>query len=169
MERIRVAGIIPMENGIALMHRKDVIKRNDYQEYYTFPGGGLESGETPEEGTIREIKEEFGINVRILKKMYEIKSEKFNQLEIFYLCEYIDGKFGTGKVLIMPAKEGTGVIAGGPARAVLELAGYKDIKTKVIGTNNPRNVVYATINALQNMSTIEQTAKKRDKKAEEII
>lgn len=96
MERIRVAGIIPIKNGIALMHRKDVIKRKDYQEYYTLPGGGLESGETPEEGTIREIKEELGINVRIIKKMYEIKSEKFNQLEMFYLCEYIDGKFGTG-------------------------------------------------------------------------
>ena len=69
MSRIRVAGIIFMNNGIALMHRKDVIKRKDYQEYYTFPGGGLEEGETPEEGTIREIKEEFGINVKIVKKL----------------------------------------------------------------------------------------------------
>ena len=96
MERIRVAGVIPMKDGIALMHRKDVIKRKDFQEYYTFPGGGLEEGETPEEGTIREIKEELGIEVRIIKKMYEMKSERFNQLEIFYLCEYTSGKFGTG-------------------------------------------------------------------------
>ena len=96
MQRIRVAGIIPMKDGIALMHRKDVIKRKDFQEYYTFPGGGLEEGETPEEGTIREIKEELGIEVRIIKKMYEMKSERFNQLEIFYLCEYVSGKFGTG-------------------------------------------------------------------------
>lgn len=96
MKRIRVAGIIPMEKGIALMHRKDVKKREDYNEYYTFPGGGLEKGETPEEGTIREIKEELGIDVKIVKKLYELDSEKFNQFEIFYLCEYIKGEFGTG-------------------------------------------------------------------------
>lgn len=96
VERTRVAGIVPMEGGFAFMHRKDVIKRKDYQEYYTFPGGGLEEGETPEEGTIREIKEEFGINVKIVKKLYETCSEKFNQREIFYLCKYIDGEFGTG-------------------------------------------------------------------------
>lgn len=96
MERTRVAGIIPMEDGIALMHRVGVKKREDFQEYYCFPGGGLEEGETPEDGTIREIEEEFGIQVKIIKKLYEIKSEKFNQKEIFYLCEYIGGKFGTG-------------------------------------------------------------------------
>ena len=96
MERTRVAGIVPMKDGFAFMHRVGVIKRKDYQEYYTFPGGGLEEGETPEEGTIREIKEEFGINVKVIKKLYEIKSEKFNQKEIILLCEYIDGEFGTG-------------------------------------------------------------------------
>lgn len=96
IERTRVAGIVPMEGGFAFMHRKDVIKRKDYQEYYTFPGGGLEEGETPEEGTIREIKEEFGINVKIVRKLYETYSEKFNQREIFFLCEYVSGKFGTG-------------------------------------------------------------------------
>ena len=85
-----------MENGYAFMHRKDVIKRKDYQEYYTFPGGGLEENETPQDGVIREIEEEFGIKVKVIKKLYEIKSEKFNQLEIFYLCEYISGTFGTG-------------------------------------------------------------------------
>lgn len=96
MERTRVAGIIPLEDGFALMHRVGVVKRKDFQEYYTFPGGGLEENETAEEGTIREIREEFGINVKIVKKLYEMKSEKFNQKEIFYLCEYIDGEFGTG-------------------------------------------------------------------------
>lgn len=96
MERVRVAGIVPMEDGFAFMHRVGVVKRKDYQEYYTFPGGGLEENETPEEGTIREIKEEFGINVKIVKKLYETYSEKFNQKEIFYLCEYVDGEFGTG-------------------------------------------------------------------------
>ena len=82
--------------------------------------------------------------------------------------EYI-GKFGSASVMLKPAAEGTGVIAGGSARPVLELAGYKDIRTKVIGTNNPRNVVYATINALQNMKTIEEIAKKRGKKVEDIL
>ena len=74
------------------------------------------------------------------------------------------GKFGSARVMLKPAVEGSGVIAGGSARAVLELAGYKDIKTKVLGTNNPRNVVYATMNGLENMRTVEQIAKKREKK-----
>lgn len=82
--------------------------------------------------------------------------------------EYI-GKFGSANVMLKPAEEGSGVIAGGSVRPVLELAGYKDIKTKVIGTNNPRNVVYATINGLSNMRTIEQIAKKRGKKASDIL
>ena len=71
--------------------------------------------------------------------------------------------------MLKPAVEGTGVIAGGSVRPVLELAGYKDIRTKVIGTNNPRNVVYATISGLSNMMTVEQIAKKRGKKIEEIL
>jgi small subunit ribosomal protein S5 len=82
--------------------------------------------------------------------------------------EYI-GKFGSANVMLKPAAEGTGVIAGGSVRPVLELAGYKDIRTKVLGTNNPRNVVYATLNGLSSMSTVEQIAKKRGKKVEEIL
>ena len=79
------------------------------------------------------------------------------------------GRFGSANVVLKPAPEGSGVIAGGSVRPVLELAGYKDIKTKVIGTNNPRNVVYATIEALKSMSTIEAVAKKRGKKVSEIL
>ena len=79
------------------------------------------------------------------------------------------GKFGSANVMLKPAEEGTGVIAGGSVRPVLELAGYKDIRTKVIGTNNPRNVVYATLQGLRSMQTIEQVAKKRGKKVEDII
>lgn len=82
--------------------------------------------------------------------------------------EYI-GEAGSARVMLKPAAKGTGVIAGGSVRPVLELAGYKDIRTKVIGTNNPRNVVYATINALTNMMTVEQVAKKRGKKVEDIV
>ena len=79
------------------------------------------------------------------------------------------GRFGSANVILKPAPEGSGVIAGGSVRPVLELAGYKDIKTKVIGTNNPRNVVYATIEALKSMATVEAVAKKRGKKVSEIL
>ena len=82
--------------------------------------------------------------------------------------EYV-GKFGSANVMLKPAEEGTGVIAGGSVRPILELAGYKDIRTKVIGTNNPRNVVYATLAGLKSMRTAEQIAKKRGKKVEEIM
>ncbi len=95
MKRIRLAGIIPLNGGYALMHRKDVKKR-EIQEYYTFPGGGLEENETFEEGTKREIKEEFGIEVEIVEKLYEETSEEFNQKTIYFLCKYISGEFGTG-------------------------------------------------------------------------
>ena len=82
--------------------------------------------------------------------------------------EYV-GTFGSAKVMLKPAAEGTGVIAGGSVRPVLELAGYKNIRTKVIGTNNPRNVVYATIEGLKSMQTVEQVAAKRGKKVEDIL
>ena len=79
------------------------------------------------------------------------------------------GKFGSAKVLLKPAELGTGLITGGSVRPVLELAGYKNVRTKVIGTNNPRNVVYATLEGLKSMQTVEQVAKKRGKKVEEIL
>ena len=82
--------------------------------------------------------------------------------------EYV-GRFGSAKVILKPAAVGTGVIAGGSVRPVLELAGYKDIRTKVIGTNNPRNVVYATLEGLKSMQTVESVARKRDKKVEDIL
>ena len=81
----------------------------------------------------------------------------------------IKGEFGAGKVLLMPAKEGTGVIAGGPVRAVLELAGIKDVRAKSIGTNNSRNMVNATIAGLTELRTVEDVAKLRGKTVEEIL
>ena len=82
--------------------------------------------------------------------------------------EYV-GKFGSANVLLKPAEEGTGIIAGGSVRPVLELAGYRNIRTKILGTNNPRNVVYATIEGLKAMQTVQTVAKKRGKKVEEIV
>ncbi|WDC83148.1 30S ribosomal protein S5 [Caloramator sp. mosi_1] len=79
------------------------------------------------------------------------------------------GEFGASSVLIMPANEGTGVIAGGPVRAVLELAGIKDVRAKSLGSNNPRNMVNATINGLSKLRTPEQIAKLRGKTVEEIL
>jgi small subunit ribosomal protein S5 len=80
----------------------------------------------------------------------------------------ITGIAGAGTVLLMPAPEGTGVIAGGPVRAVLELAGIKDIVTKSLRSNNPRNVVNATIQGLSTLKTVEQVAQLRGKTVEEI-
>lgn len=79
------------------------------------------------------------------------------------------GYFSTGKVTLIPAPEGTGVIAGGAARAVLELAGVKDIRTKSYGTNNRINMVKATLEALKQMRSAEQVAKLRGKTVEELL
>ena len=80
-----------------------------------------------------------------------------------------NGKFGSASVLIKKAPEGTGIIAGGPARAVLELAGYKNIRTKSLGSNNKQNVVLATIAGLQSMKTPEEIARLRGKSVSEIL
>ena len=82
--------------------------------------------------------------------------------------DYI-GKFGGASVLLMKAPEGTGVIAGGPARAVIEMAGIKNIRTKSLGSNNKQNVVLATIEGLRQIKTPEEVAKLRGKSVEEIF
>lgn len=79
------------------------------------------------------------------------------------------GRFGTGEIVLLPAPEGTGVIAGGPARAVLELCGVKDIRTKSYGSNNPANCVKATLDGLSQLRTAEEIARLRGKTVEEIL
>ena len=81
----------------------------------------------------------------------------------------IVGKFGAGSVLMKPAAPGTGVIAGGPVRAVIEVAGIKDIRTKSLRSNNPCNVVRATINGLASCATAAEVAEMRGKSVKEIL
>ncbi|WMJ82591.1 30S ribosomal protein S5 [Oscillospiraceae bacterium LTW-04] len=79
------------------------------------------------------------------------------------------GRFGAGSVLMLPAPQGTGVIAGGPVRAVLEIAGIKDIRTKCQRSNNPCNVVTATINGLRSLRNVDEVAAIRGKSVDEIL
>ena len=120
-------------------------------------GAGLgKAAEIPE--AIRKGKEDAA------KNLFSVALDENDSVTHDYI-----GKFGGASVLLKKAPEGTGVIAGGSVRPVLELAGYKDIRTKVVGTNNPRNVVYATIEGLKSMKTAEQIAKKRGKTVAEIL
>ena len=97
-----------------------------------------------------------------------IEDAKKNMIEVpvveTTIPHEIVGECGAGRVLLKPAAIGTGLIAGGSVRPVLELAGYKNIRTKVLGTNNPGNVVRATMNALSEFKTLEQVEALRGKK-----
>lgn len=98
------------------------------------------------------------------KKMINVPMDENGSIPHDFL-----GQFGSASVLLKRAPEGTGVIAGGPVRAVLELAGIRNIRTKSLGSNNKNNVVAATINGLSELKTPEQVAKLRGKSVEEII
>ena len=102
-----------------------------------------------------------------------IEAAKKNMIEVplvgTTIPHEIIGIHGAGKVLLKPAKEGTGVIAGGAARAVLELAGIKDIRTKCLRSNNKRNVVSATIQGLSELKQADAVAKLRGKTVDQIV
>ena len=120
-------------------------------------GAGLgKAGEVPE--AIRKGKE------AAMKNLVEIPVDESKSIPHDLL-----GKFGSSTVLLKRAPDGTGVIAGGPARSVLELAGIKNIRTKSLGSNNKTNVVLATLNGLCSLKTPEQVAKLRGKSVEEIL
>ena len=120
-------------------------------------GAGLgKAGEVPE--AIRKGKE------AAIKNMVEIPMDENNSIPHDFL-----GKFGSASVLLKRAPEGTGIIAGGPARNVLEIAGIKNIRTKSLGSNNKQNVVLATLEALKQMKSPEEVARLRGKSVEEIL
>ena len=120
-------------------------------------GAGLgKAGEVPE--AIRNGKE------AAIKNMVEIPMDENNSIPHDFL-----GKFGSASVLLKRAPEGTGIIAGGPVRSVVELAGIKNIRTKSLGSNNKQNVVLATLNALSQLKSPEEVAKLRGKSVEEIV
>ena len=99
-----------------------------------------------------------------IKNLIEVPLDDNNSITHDFI-----GKFGSAQVLLKRAPEGTGIIAGGPARSVCELAGIKNIRTKSLGSNNKQNVVIATINGLQNLKTPEEVAKKRGKSVQEVV
>ncbi|KAB1434436.1 30S ribosomal protein S5 [Candidatus Galacturonibacter soehngenii] len=120
-------------------------------------GAGLgKATEIPE--AIRKGKEDAA------KKLINVTLDDNNSISHDFI-----GKFGSAEVLLKRAPEGTGVIAGGPARSVLELAGIKNIRTKSLGSNNKQNVVLATIEGLSKLKTPEEVAKLRGKTVEEIL
>ena len=103
-----------------------------------------------------------------------IENAKKNMIDVPLIDErtiphLIIGTFGAGEVLLKPASAGTGVIAGGPVRAVLEAAGIKDILTKSLGSANANNMVHATMEGLRNLKRAEDVARKRGKTIEEIM
>ncbi len=120
-------------------------------------GAGVgKAAEVPE--AIRKAKEDA------IKHLVSIPRDENNSIPHDFV-----GEFGSAQVLLKRAPEGTGVIAGGPARAVIELAGIKNIRTKSLGSNNKQNVVLATIEGLSNLKTPDEVARLRGKSVEELF
>ena len=120
-------------------------------------GAGLgKAAEIPE--AIRKGKEDA------MKKLVTVARDENNSITHDFI-----GKFGSAEMLLKRAPEGTGIIAGGPVRSVVELAGIKNIRTKSLGSNNKTNVVLATIEGLLSLKTPEEVAKNRGKSVEDVV
>ena len=115
-------------------------------------------------GKAIEIPEAIHTRSRVaMKKLVEVPVNEAGSIPHDFI-----GKFGSASVLLKTSPEGTGIIAGGPSRAVLELAGYTNIRSKALGSNNKQNVVLATIEGLKHMKTPEEVAKLRGKSVDEL-
>ena len=120
-------------------------------------GAGLgKAAEIPE--AIRKGKEDA------IKKLVTVARDENNSITHDFV-----GKYGSAEMLLKRAPEGTGIIAGGPVRSVVELAGIKNIRTKSLGSNNKTNVVLATIEGLTKLKTPEEVAKNRGKSVEDVV
>jgi small subunit ribosomal protein S5 len=106
-----------------------------------------------------------------IRKALEKAKKEMIQVPILHntIPYAVVGQFGSGKVLLRPATEGTGVIAGGPVRAVVEVAGIKNVLTKCLGSNNPHNAVKATMEALKQLASPEEVAQRRNRPLAELM
>ena len=121
---------------------------------------------------VSEFKERLVAVNRVSKTVKGGRNMRFSALVVVgdeTIPHEMTGYYSTAKSVLIPAPEGTGVIAGGAARAVLELAGVRDIRTKSFGTNNPINMVKATLEALKQVRSAEQVAAMRGKTVEEVL
>ena len=156
-ERIDASQMELLEKVVSIKRVTKVVKGGRNFRFTALVVVGLgKATEIPE--AIRKGKEDA------MKKMIEITFDENGSITHDVL-----GKFGSASVLLKKAPDGTGVIAGGPARAVIEMAGIKNIRTKSLGSNNKQNVVLATIEGLKDVKSPEDVARLRGKSIEEIM
>ena len=145
------------DNVVAIKRVSKTVKGGRTMRFSALVGAGLgKAGEVPE--AIRKGKE------AAMKNLVEIPVDENKSIPHDHI-----GKFGSSSVLLKRAPEGTGIIAGGPARSVLELAGIKNIRAKSLGSNNKTNVVLAVLSGLTELKTPEEFARLRGKSVEEIL
>ena len=161
--------VAPIKDQETLKNFGETLKQVDYKYYIMFELGV---------GTGLQLQDILAFKNKDVtgKKEIEVTIGTRNMKNVFTvpivgttIPHDIVGNYGAGSVFMRPATEGTGVIAGGPARAVIELAGIKNIRTKSLGSNNKQNVVLATIEGLSQLKAPEDVAKLRGKTVEEIL
>ena len=155
-ERIDASQMELLEKVVSIKRVTKVVKGGRNFKFTALVVVGEKATEIPE--AIRKGKEDA------MKKMISVTLDANESI-----THDVIGKFGSASVLLKNAPDGTGVIAGGPARAVIEMAGIKNIRTKSLGSNNKQNVVLATIEGLKDVKTPEDVARLRGKSIEEIV